>query len=222
MLKIELNVCLIPCDKVSNSLISYSQKFAKYPNEATVVLENSANSRLAIAPHLTLYQVPLLVRDLEGVADILAEIAAQQLTPLHLTATSLAANVDEGSLEVRYDRPDELVKLQCEVIHRLNPMRGSNLIEKDPAGNDLSLSRDAQVLATGFNESYEAFRPHVTLNWFHQGSKIDTETAVDLSNLFVETSGVYDKLGLFVLGPQGTCPQLLTHWDFAVTKAATN
>ncbi|MGH3169005.1 MAG: hypothetical protein ACRDN0_24380, partial [Trebonia sp.] len=132
--------------------------------------------------------------------------------------TSLAYNDGEASLEARTGVPAELAGLQREILDLANPIRGGLLLDRDPAGNRLgdlmagAGQLGANIRDTGYAEVGGLFRPHDTLNWFEPGTRVNAgamESMVDLATL----SGAYTALGLFTLGPYGTCPQLLARYE---------
>ncbi|HMD24929.1 MAG TPA: hypothetical protein VKH61_12580, partial [Streptosporangiaceae bacterium] len=51
------------------------------------------------------------------------------------------------------------------------------------------------------------FYPHVTINWFEPGTSVDL-TATDWPSLS-HCDGRFAALGIFLLGPYGTCAQRL-------------
>jgi hypothetical protein len=215
-LVIELNIALLPSPDLSSRLVKVSGEFAdRYP---AVVRLDEGDRRLATAPHLTLYQVPVPVASLEELHAGL-EAVARAGRARELSCTGLAYNADEASLEARTDVSGELAALQDSVITLANPLRGTRLLERDPAGTRVAdLSGAAGTLgrnirATGYAEVSGLFRPHWTLNWFERGTRVeagDLECAADPASL----SGRYAALGLFALGPYGTCPQLLARYEF--------
>jgi hypothetical protein len=213
---IELNIALLPSPALSRRLVAISDDFAgRYP---AVVRLGHGDSRLAIAPHLTLYQVPVPLIALTELHDGLRAIALSGRAA-ELMCKGLAYNEGEGSLEAQTDAPDELAELQRAVISLANPLRGGLLLERDPAGNrvtDLTGAGGplgANIRHTGYAEVGELFRPHYTLNWFEPGTRLeagDMECAADPVSL----TGRCTALGMFALGPYGTCPQLLARYDF--------
>lgn len=220
-LSFELNIALIPENNLAERHIAASQELAThYP--AIVALDN-VEPRLALAPHLTLYQVPIPYENLGAMDEALADIAHTAPTP-DLRCTGYAYNEGEASFEASYATTPELIRLQAAVINRLNPLRNGLLLERDPAGNTVSaLLADSGRLGenlrqTGYSEVGDPkqgglFRPHVTLNWFKLGTvlrNIDSHVPAP-ENLH----GRYPKLGAFLLGPHGTCPQRLAEYDLA-------
>jgi hypothetical protein len=80
----ELNLALIPEEKLANRHIFLSKQMAKqYP---AVIQLNGVTPRVAFTPHLTLYQVPIKVHDMPGLYVTLATLAAKASVFL-LTAT---------------------------------------------------------------------------------------------------------------------------------------
>jgi hypothetical protein len=215
-LRIDLNIALLPDPDLARQLVAASHKFADhYP---AIVRLGDADHRLSMAPHLTLYQVPVPVPGLPALHDGLRALARAGRA-LELACTALAYNEGEASLEARTDSPGELVRLQCAVLDLANPIRGGLLMDRDPAGNRLAgLLEHAgnlgvNINAAGYAEIGELFRPHDTLNWFEPGTRIDEGALESLVNL-ATLSGAYTALGLFALGPYGTCPQLLARYEF--------
>lgn len=211
----ELNLAVIPETELANRLISFSSQMAgEYP---AVIRLNGVTPRVAFAPHVTLYQVPVPARDLPEMCASLADIAAK--TPrLSLTATEYRSNEGEGSFEVRYSPAAQLMQLQDDTLAVVNPLRGDLLLECDPAGRPLTSRIDESGLAgdnirrTGFDALGDPaqgglFQPHVTLDWFELGTTVQLG-APDWpapSNF----DGAFVALGVFLLGPYGTCAQRL-------------
>jgi hypothetical protein len=220
-LTIELNIALLPSPALASRLTALSEEFSsRYP--AIVRLGDDA-SRLSLAPHLTLYQVPVPVADLSQLHEGLHKIA-QGTANFTLACTGLAYNAGEASLEARTEAPESLVAVQGAVIDIANPIRGGLVLDRDPAGNRVADLLDAMgpfgdnIRRTGYAEVGDPragglFRPHDTLNWFEPGTVIDAEResrAIEIAAL----GGDYPALGLFTLGPYGTCPQLLARYEF--------
>jgi hypothetical protein len=217
----ELNLALIPETELASQHICLSKMMAR--RYRPVIQLSGVTPRVAFAPHITLYQVPVPVQDLPEMQAALLAIAAKTQS-FSLKATEYGANSDEGSFEVRYEAPSRLMELQDDTIAAVNPLRGSLLLERDPAGNPMSKRIDESGTAgdnirrTGFDAVGDPaqgglFRPHVTLNWFEAGTAVEIggEALPSLSQF----DGTFAKLGIFVLGPCGTCAQRLGALDLA-------
>lgn len=217
-LKFELNIALIPEQNLAEKHIGISRQLArKYP---ALVQLNDVHARLALAPHLTLYQVPIDYKEFEGALTRLSQIAKSLPVPV-LQASRYSYNAGEASFEVQYEVTDELVEWQQKVIDSLNPLRGELTLERDPAGHEVTaMLQNTDILGenlrmTGYGEVGDPrngglFRPHVTLNWFELGTDIS-----DTTNLppIDELNGKYPKLGVYLLGPYGTCPQRIAQYE---------
>ena len=90
-------------------------------------------------------------------------------------------------------------------------------MQHDPAGNSLvELAKQPgtvgdNIRTTGYAEVGSLYRPHDTTNWFELGTEVDMNSDVlpDLADL----DGAYRAIGLFAIGPYGSCPQLLAEYD---------
>src|ERR1700756_856 len=102
----ELNLALIPEAELASRHIWLSKEMAgRY---RPVIQLNGVTPLVAFAPHVTVYQVPVPVRDLPSMRDALLDVAVKP-RPFSLEATGYAANADEGSFEVRYQAPTRLM-----------------------------------------------------------------------------------------------------------------
>ena len=217
----ELNLALIPEAELADRLIAFSSEMAgRHP---AVIQLNGVTARLAFAPHLTLYQVPVRARDLPEMCARLSDVAAK-VPGLSLSATGYRSNESEGSFEVRYAPSPALMELQDDVIAVVNPLRGDLLLERDPAGRPLrermveSGTVGDNIRRTGFDAVGDparggTFQPHATTNWFALGTAVEMD-AGDWPSLS-HFDGRFVALGVFLLGPYGTCAQRLAALDLA-------
>jgi hypothetical protein len=131
----ELNIAPIPEAGLACRPISFSRQLAS-PYHSLIQL-NGVTPRVAFAPHVTVYQVPVPLRSLAAMCVALVDVVRDDL-PISLAATEYRSNGDEGSLQVRYQATAELIELQDDTIAVVNPRRGEFLLERDPAGRPLS------------------------------------------------------------------------------------
>ena len=217
----ELNLALIPETELASRHITFSRHLAG--QYRPVIQLNGVTPKVAFTPHVTLYQVPVQARDLPGLHAALLDVATKG-PRLSLSATGYRANQDEGSFEIRYRAAARLMQLQDDTIAVVNPLRGDLLLERDPAGRPLSERIDEPGLAgdnirqTGFDAVGDPaqgglFYPHVTLNWFELGTPVELN-ATDWPSLSY-FDGRFVALGIFLLGPYGTCAQRLAALPFA-------
>jgi hypothetical protein len=165
-------------------------------------------------PHMTLYMAQLSKGQLEKASDELQKIALQ-FSPLHLNTTKYAQD-NEGMIEVQYERIPEVVALQQSVLVSINPLR-DGLRKKNPLGYLLTEQRakaQGEELSNldqyGYDEVGNLFRPHITFTRF-----IDKERMFDTTVLppITELSGLFPKIGLFLLGENGTCIEKIGEWS---------
>jgi hypothetical protein len=211
----ELNLALVPETELASRHITFSGHMAA--RYRSLIQLNGVMPRVAFTPHVTLYQVPVQARDLTELHAALRDVAAKAPQPW-LSATEYRSNQDEGSFEVRYAPAARLMELQGDTIAVVNPLRGDLLLERDPAGRPLSerIGEPGQagdnIRRTGFDAVGDPahgglFYPHVTLNWFELGTSVELN-ATDWPSLS-HFDGRFAALGIFLLGPYGTCAQRL-------------
>lgn len=221
-LKIETNIALVPEPRLADYLTEASCRIAR--RYGAVVRLGKVGPRLSLAPHLTLYQAALPLEGLPELNEVLSTIAHTERPP-YLTSIGLAYNEREGSIEDRKEAVSSLVTLQDRVISMADPLRNGLLLERDPAGHnvaDLLLAPGRlgeNIRATGYGEVGDPatgglFRPHDTLNWLEPGTQIDLAYEQSVLNI-EDMSGLYPAIGLFAIGPYGTCPQLLARYELA-------
>ena len=218
---LELNLALLPEERLANKHIALSKQLAgRYP---AVIRLNGVTPRLAFTPHLTVYQVPIKVHDMPALYAALAQLTANA-SALSLTATEFASNEHEGSVEVRYDAASELMQLQDNLLAAVNPLRGDLLLERDPAGHELTDlitepgTAGDNIRRTGFDAVGDPaqgglFHPHVTIKWFELGTSVDLN-APDWP-VISDVNGLFVALGIYLLGPYGTCAQRVAALEIA-------
>jgi hypothetical protein len=217
----ELNLALIPETELASRHITFSRHMAGLYR--SLIQLNGVTAKVAFTPHVTLYQVPVQAGDLPELHTALLDVASKASRPW-LNATEYRSNQGAGSFEVRYAPAAPLMELQADTIAVVNPLRGNLLLERDPAGRPLSERIDEPGLAgdnireTGFDAIGDPaqgglFYPHVTLNWFELGTSLELN-ATDWPPL-AHFDGSFAALGIFLLGPYGTCAQRLAALPFA-------
>ena len=90
----ELNLALIPETELANRHITFSRQLAgRY---RSLIQLNGVTPRVAFAPHVTLYQVPVQARDLPGLGAMLLDVAAKA-PQLWLTSPSTGSSWEPRS-----------------------------------------------------------------------------------------------------------------------------
>lgn len=230
-IKLECCIALTPSSELECRIRKVSQRIAKSNEKGGVILTLQCTDRiLSLAPHLTLYQLCLPLHNVQSAGELLCECALT--TPeLNLKCFTFSDDPSEGSIELKYTAIDELLSLQTRIVEKLNGLRENNLLEYNPAGLSVQkIIRESvespaleNLKAYGFPEfGAPTFNPHVTLNWMSPGVDV-FKRPIDGTYSYVEEgdeedphptqfSGAFTHLSLYVMGPQGTCPQLLASY----------
>jgi hypothetical protein len=216
----ELQMALIPDNALADRHIALSKQMANhYP---AVITLTGTGPRLAFTPHLTIYQVAIKTKDLDQMFGALAKLTST--VPFVIAATGYHSNADEGSFEVRYEAAPRLMQFQDEVLADVNPLRGNLLVERNGGGrlfSELILQSGTigdNIRRTGFDAVGDpakggTFGPHVTINWFRLGTSVKMN-APDWPPIS-DFNGRFVALGIFLLGPYGTCVQRLAALDLS-------
>lgn len=174
-LKLEVCVALTPDQVGNDTFVDISRQIMDSVQGTYICLSGNSNHRLALAPHLTLYQTSLPLHEVFRATAELAAIA-ESFGTIYTNPSAYNFNSSEGSFEILFDKTSVLDQLQEAIITKLNPLRRGLLVERDPAGNVLAaMSLDDEVgknvQQVGFAEAGERFKPHVTINWMHSRTR---------------------------------------------------
>lgn len=140
--------------------------------------------------------------------------------------SSVACSTEEGSCELKWRSSDvpTIVALQQATVKELNALRGNLQITHDPAGRDIQEMINSSngaypgvdidnLREYGFAEGTNKFNPHITLGWFDlcKDPFEDGTFLSSLSSLWSQKGNTirFERLGVFALGPYGSCPQLI-------------
>jgi hypothetical protein len=185
------DIVLLPCEALAQKAIALSRRLKQY--ETLFTLEDGT-----YYPHASFYMVQLKTGDVDSVKKLLADIAAQS-SPFDLVADRYDQAL--GFIDAEYRRTDVLDQLQTAVINAINPIR-DGMREKDKVrmleAEGLTLENYKQY---GYRYVGKLFRPHLSITRFTD------ERSIDITDLPrpSELSGMFDRLGLFEMGDNGTC-----------------
>lgn len=115
----------------------------------------------------------------------------------------------KGYVDVAYNRNDTVDGLQMQVIELFNTLR-AGMREKDKIKmTDATGLKLENLQKYGYPAIGELFRPHITL------TKFPVEIEPDLTVLPPATifNGSFTRLGLFEMGPNGTCIRKIAEFD---------
>lgn len=194
------NVVLLPKPELSQKAIDLSAQLQTHGSFFT--LKDGA-----FFPHISLYMLQLKIADYGKVKELVGNIS-RSYKPFHLTAYKYDQN--KGFIDAEYEKTTELIQLQEQIIDALNPIR-DGMREKD-----IQRMQEASGIKRKYFEEYgypnvgELFRPHLTITRFTD-EELKNTARLPSPNVF---SGVYDKVGFFESGENGTCIRLIA--DFSL------
>jgi 2'-5' RNA ligase len=191
MESISADIVVLPSPAISAKAISVSNDLYRFGS--LTLLEDGK-----VFPHASLYMCQLRTADLPKVEEILAAIAAK-----HRAISLEAAEYAQAHrfIDVGYNRTLDLDQLQEHVLDAINPVR-HGLRPQDEARLKTSTGRELENLKKyGYRGIGDEFRPHITITRFEREQKFDTSDLPAIS----EFSGSFTHLGLFEMGPNGTC-----------------
>lgn len=201
MASLSCNIVLVPAAELAAKAIVTSQQSAHYGANQFVLKDG------AYFPHATLYMCQIKIDDLGLVREQIAAIAAQ--TPV-LTLAAKKYDQPDGYIDIEYDR-EALADLQMKVVGAINPIR-DGLRDNDKARLPEATSLIRENLENyGYRGVGELFRPHITFTRFADNKVIDTTEFPPVSNF----DGVFDRLGLFEMGDDGTCVRKIAEFPLS-------
>jgi hypothetical protein len=163
------------------------------PHESLFTLGEDMN-----LPHISLYMVQLDPENLSTATVLLNEIAVR-LERYALTA--LSYNQTRGYIDVVYEKLLALRDLQISVVAAFTPLRVGTHDAYLRHLQAVSPEARANIEQYGYPNIGSLFRPHLTF------TRLANNGAVSLENMPSPAvfSGSYERLGVFELGPHGTC-----------------
>ena len=191
------DIALLPEESIASRAIEYSEHLKSLGTE--FVLGRKTN-----LPHLSMYMFRLKDEDMPKVVDIVEATAHKAI---HLKAVNYGFNWQY--FDVEYARTKELEELQAKILditkYRQELDEGDRKLMEEAAGEAKRNWKDY-----GFKQVGELYRPHLTFTRF----KTLEEAPSDPPNLEV-FSGKYIRLGIYQLGPHGTCLSEVAGFDLS-------
>ncbi len=157
-------------------------------------------------PHLSLYMLQLDDSDLEKVCELLETIANKTKA---ITVTAKEYHYENDYLDVEYEKPENLTRLQENIIQVLNPVR-DGLRENDKIRLVHTIGEEREnILTYGYRSVGNLFAPHLTFTRFKENQEQVIST-LPSKELF---DGEFVSLGIFEMGDNGTCSKELKTWN---------
>ena len=154
-------------------------------------------------PHMSLYMFQLNEVDIPKVEEILTGIAKDtQAVTASATTYSLGTGFGVGYVDPEYEVSEKLSSLQNRVIEAVNPIRAGMRESDVRKMQDAEGLRLENLQKYGYPAIGDLFRPHITLTRLKEHNPEVLELLPQDVSTF---SGVFDRLGLFEMGENGTC-----------------
>lgn len=189
------DLVLLPNNDLANKAIEASNRLSRFGSLFTLKIGE-------YYPHMSLYMFQLDVADIAKVESLIQELATNtSVIQAQATKYSLGQGFGVGYVDPEYLAIDELAQMQDRVVAAINPVRAGM------RESDINKMQDATGLKLENLQKYgypaigKLFRPHVTL------TRMDGHKPEVLNELppIQEFSGRFDRIGLFEMGPNGTC-----------------
>ena len=209
MSSLPCDIVLLPSLKLANKAIEASNATRQY--ESFFTLENGK-----FYPHMSLYMFQLNEADISKVEEVLTKIAKDfNVVSAKATTYSLGEGFGVGYVDPEYEVTDEQSNLQDSVIEAVNPIR------EGMRESDIKKMRDAEGLKLENLQNYgypavgDLFRPHMTLTRLKEHNpKVLELLPQDISTF----NGVFDRLGLFEMGDNGTCIRKIAEFELCSSR----
>jgi len=197
---IPCDIVLLPEETLAERAIRASQLLEPFGTHFTLKVGE-------YYPHASLYMCQVAVDDLPKIEHALQQLA-EALKPFDLSAVryALGQGFAVGYVDPEYAVTDELRAAQEAIIAAINPLR-AGMRESDIAKmKDATGVKLENLQKYGFPSVGELFRPHMTLTRLKENQPEALDVLPDISTF----NGKFTRLGLFEMGPNGTCVRPLS------------
>ena len=186
------NIVLLPDEDLSNHAIVTSLLIGHDKNVCFKLIDGK------FYPHVSLYMCQIKEHDIAVVSEMLKSLA-NKYEEFKLEASGFGNA--ERFFDIEYEKSNAITSLQNEVLDKVNPVR-DGMREKDKARLITAVGLEKLNLDTyGYRSVGELFRPHLTITRF---KKLETYKAPVEIGKPQEYSGTFNRIGLFMMGDDGT------------------
>lgn len=203
---IPCDIVLLPSEQQAKLAVEASQALS--PQGALFTLDNQ---NFYAHASLYMFQMDTSNQDecIAALKSIAEQTAIQRLEQDGYVYTD--SGFGKGYVDVTYKRNSEVDGLQDQVVAVFNTLR-AGMRERDIAKMaDATGVKLENLQKYGYPAIGELFRPHITLTKFPAEIEPDL-TVLPSSEIF---DGVFDRIGLFEMGPNGTCIRKIAEFNLA-------
>lgn len=199
------DIVLLPENRLAELAIATSQTLASLGTHFTLQKDT-------YVPHLSLYMVRISQEQLPQVIACLQHMAAQY-APVQAIATSynVGKGFGAGYIDPQYEKTAELIALQAHVLQAVEPLRNGHLPGHEQKLQNASAVKKQNLETYGYDAIGELFRPHMTLTRFTREIALPQHLLPPVS----EFSGMFNAVGIYEMGQNGTCVRIVHKEPFA-------
>jgi hypothetical protein len=204
IMSIPYDLVLIPSSELSYRAIEASKLAGYYDNFFTLEIGK-------FYPHISLYMFNLDQSGLLKVEKLIKDITkGTKAIKANSSGYSLTKGPGAGYVFISYAASIELKNLQEKIIGAINPIRSAmNESEIVKMQNAEGIKLD-NFQKYGYPYVGGLFKPHLTLTRLREYNPDVIELLPSNIDLF---NGIFDRIGLFERGPNGTCIKQIATWD---------
>lgn len=202
MSSIPCDVVLLPSKGLSRKAIEASKDIAAV-NKVFSVLDDEN-----YFAHTSLYMTQLSNDSIEQAKKLLEQVS-QEFNAYNLVATGYGG--DLGYSDVEYPR-EALYDIQKTVLDAINPVRDGMRIKDEARMKEAKGVVYENFKKYGYPHIGNLLRPHITFTRLTSFESPDTEALLGDPSRF---SGLFDRIGLFEMGDNGTCIRKIGEWKLA-------
>ncbi len=197
MASLEYDIALVPDDRLVAAAYHVSQLFTKHDPHFVLNPNNGPY------PHVSLYMAKLMRGDLPDVLNRLERFTKNQ-SPIHLEAETHKAS--GGYVGVKYPSTEEIVLAQAHVVNVVSPFRDGEREGDQRRFLETSGVGLKNLQQYGYIKIGPLFSPHMNFSRLKNAETPISDVKLPHHSKF---SGHFNRLGLFQLGANGTCVNLV-------------
>lgn len=199
--EVELNVVILPDEKVKEVAIDFSRK-VREGHQADFVLDGKTNH-----PHVTIYPARFPQKNVDAAIAYLKTIASR-MAPFEVALGKFYNH--SGFIWWNAELTNEFVHLHRAVLYQLNPLR-EDLVLKGFQSGKFGMDETYNIQNYGYSLVGSLFQPHITIS--RVSDQQDARRVVEEMRPRV-AKFIATKIHLGVQGEHGTLTEILEEFPF--------